>query len=139
MNNLDEFSFHRVRKNPELNMAPLVDMVFLLLIFFLVTTTFSGETGVNVRKPKAKTAAYLSRESILVAVTREGTVHINNRRVDLSTLHKIIENTLKERLDSSVIIIVDKFSLTGRVIEVMDECKSAGAEKISLAALKKEE
>ena len=138
MNDLRTFSLRRERKKPELNIAPLVDMVFLLLIFFLVSTTFSRETGVGVRKPKAKTASYLSRESILVAVTKEGTIHINNRKVDIETLHSIIKDTLEERQDSPVIIIADKHSLTGRIIEVMDECKSAGAQNLSLAALKKE-
>ncbi len=138
MDKISEFSFRKVRKTPELNIAPLVDMVFLLLIFFLVSTTFSRETGVDVRKPKAQTAQTLSRESILVAITREGTIHINNRKVDLETLHRIVKETLDERQDSPVIIIADKASLTGRMIEVMDECKLAGAEKISLSALKEE-
>ena len=138
MNNLRGFLPRKVRKTPEISIAPLVDMVFLLLIFFLVSTTFSRETGVDVRKPKAQTAKVLSRESILVAVTREGTIHINNQRVDLETLHRIIKKTLKERPGSPVIIIADKFSLTGRAIEVLDECKLAGAEKISLASLKEE-
>ncbi len=138
MNNLKEFSLRRARKKPELNIAPLVDMVFLLLIFFLVSTTFSRETGVDVRKPKAKTASYLSRESILVAVTREGTIHINNRRVDMETLYRIIKDALEKRPDSPVIIIADKHSLTGRIIEVMDECKLAGVQSLSLATLKEE-
>ena len=136
MDNLTGFSFRRERKKPELNIAPLVDMVFLLLIFFLVSTTFSRETGVNVRKPKAKTSSYLSRESILVAITREGAIHINNRKVNLETLHRIIKDAMEERPDNPVIIIADKSSLTGRIIEVMDECKLAGAQKISLAALR---
>jgi len=138
MNNLGEFSIRRQRKKPELNIAPLVDMVFLLLIFFLVSTTFSRETGVDIRKPKAKTATYLSRESILVAVTKEGSIHINNRRVDLETLHRIIKDILKQKPDSPVIIIADKESLTGRIIEVMDKCKLAGTKNISLSALKEE-
>jgi biopolymer transport protein ExbD len=136
---LTEFLPPKVRKTPELSIAPLVDMVFLLLIFFLVSTTFSRETGVDVRKPKAQTAQALSRESILVAIAREGTIHIHNQRVDLETLHRIIKKTLEERPGSPVIIIADKFSLTGRTIEVMDECKLAGAERISLAALREEE
>ena len=138
MNNLGKFSIRRQRKNPEINIAPLVDMVFLLLIFFLVSTTFHRETGVEVRKPKAKTAGYLSRESILVAVTKEGSIHINNRRVDLETLYRIIKDTLKQKPDSPVIIIADKESLTGRIIEVMDKCRQAGAKNISLSALKEE-
>jgi len=91
-----------------------------------------------VRKPKAKTASFLSKESILVAVTREGSIHINDRQVDLDELHRIIKDALDGSHDSSVIIIADKGSLTGRIIEVMDECKSAGARNLSLAALKEQ-
>ena len=138
MNGLKGIFYRKQRNAPELNIAPLVDMVFLLLIFFLVTTTFSRETGVDVHKPKAKTARALSRESILVAVTKGGTIHINNRKVDLEMLNRIIKDALIDKPGSSVIIIADKSSSTGRVIEVMDECKSAGAEKISLAAMKEE-
>ncbi|MCK5534251.1 biopolymer transporter ExbD [bacterium] len=138
MSELKGFSYRRERKTPELNISPLVDMVFLLLIFFLVTTTFSRETGVEVHKPKAKTARTLSRESVLISVTKEGTIHINNRKVDLEELNRIIKETLRNKTDSSIIIIVDKVSFTGRVIAVMDECKQAGAERISLAAMKEE-
>jgi len=138
MNNMSKFSFKGIRKTPDINISPLVDMVFLLLIFFVVTTTFSRETGVVVRKPKAKTASFLSKESILVAVTREGSIHINDRQVDLDELHRIIKDALDGSHDSSVIIIADKGSLTGRIIEVMDECKSAGARNLSLAALKEQ-
>lgn len=138
MNGIAGFSVRKKRGKPELNMAPLVDMVFLLLIFFLVSTTFSQQTGVDVRKPKARTAQSLSRESILVGVTKEGTIHINNRRVDLDTLHRIVKDALEKKADTSVIVIADKSSLTGRIIEVMDECKLAGAERISIAALREE-
>ena len=138
MDDLERFSLRKLRKKPELNIAPMVDMVFLLLIFFLVSTTFSRETGVDVRKPKAKTASYLPRESVLVAVTREGSIHVNNRRVDLETLHNIIRNTLNQKPDSPVIIIADKHSLTGRIIQVMDECKLAGVQNLSLSALKED-
>lgn len=139
MSDISEFSFRKMRKTPELNISPLVDMVFLLLIFFLVSTTFSRETGVSVRKPKAKTASALSRESVLVAVTADGDIHINNRRVDLETLSGILKDLLKEKPESPVIIVADKESFTGRIIQVMDVCKQAGAQNLSLAALKEKE
>lgn len=138
MHKLTGFSFRSLKRRPEINIAPLVDMVFLLLIFFLVSTTFSRETGVNVSKPKAQTAQALSRESILVAVTKEGTIHIHNRKVDLKALYKVVKEILDERPDSPVIIVADKSSLTGRIIDVMDECKLAGATRVSLAALQEE-
>lgn len=139
MSNLPGISLRRERKKPEINVSPLVDMVFLLLIFFLVTTNFSRETGVDVRKPKAQSAQSLSRESILVAITREGNIHINDHKVDKKTLQRIIKETLSKTPDSSIIIVADNESLTGKMIEVMDACKLAGAEKISVSALKEEE
>ena len=126
------------RDVPEISGGAMADIAFMLLIFFLVTTTFSTETGVDVHKPKANTARALSRESILVAVTKEGSIHINNHKVDLEILNSMIKEIIRDRPDSSVIIIADKFSETGRVIEVMDECKSAGAQNLSLAAMKEE-
>lgn len=124
------------QKGPEINIAPLVDMVFLLLIFFLVTTTFSKETGVTVNKPQAKTAASLTKENIMIAVTERGTIHIHNREVDLKSLNTIVRRIIENRPDSSVVIIADENTRTGLVVDVMDECKQAGAKKISLAALK---
>ena len=123
-------------KGPEINIAPLVDMVFLLLIFFLVTTTFSKETGVSVNKPQAQTATPLTRDNIMIAVTEKGTIHIHNREVDLRGLNPIIRRIIQNRPESSVVIIADENARTGLVVEVMDECKLAGAKKISLAALK---
>ncbi|MEW6557119.1 MAG: biopolymer transporter ExbD [Elusimicrobiota bacterium] len=119
MNNLSDYSLRRNKKMPEINMAPMVDIVFQLIIFFLVAATFTLETGVTVRKPKASTASEVSRESIFVAVTKEGTIHINKRQVDRTTLNKIIKDTLGKTADRPVVIIADKDSLTGTVIEVI--------------------
>jgi biopolymer transport protein ExbD len=124
------------RKGPEINIAPLVDMVFLLLIFFLVTTTFSKETGVTVNKPKAQTARSLTRENIMIAVTERGSINIHNREVDLRSLNAIVRRIIQNRPESRVVIIADENARTGLVVDVMDECKLAGAKKISLAARK---
>ena len=138
MDSSSVYSFRKNRKTPEINMAPMVDIVFQLIIFFLVAATFIRETGVTVRKPKATTATEVSRESIFVAVTKEGTIHINNRQVDMAMLNKIIKDTVGENVDRPVIIVADKNSLTGLVVEVMDECKLAGAKNLSIAASKEE-
>ncbi|MFH1423332.1 MAG: biopolymer transporter ExbD [Planctomycetota bacterium] len=122
------------RKKPEISIAPLIDMVFILLLFFLVTTSFSRETGVEVSRPVAATATPAGRENILVAVTERGTVHINERAVDLRTLRTILERELRRHPTGTVIIAADKSSKTGIVVDVIDECKLAGAKKISLAS-----
>jgi biopolymer transport protein ExbD len=121
-------------KNLELNIAPLIDMVFILLIFFLVTTSFVKETGVDVSRPTASTAVSKTKTTILIGVTRENTIHIDRRRVDVRTVRANVERALAENPEGSVVIVADKESLTGLVITVMDACKLAGATNVSIAA-----
>ena len=123
-----------VRKNLEINIAPLIDMVFILLIFFLVTTSFVKETGVDISRPSASTAVSSKGAVILIGITQENRVYMDRREIDIRSVRANIERALAETPDSSVIIVADKKSSTGTVINVMDNCKIAGAEKVSLAA-----
>ncbi len=122
------------KKNLELNIAPLIDMVFILLIFFLVTTSFVKETGVDISRPAATTAVTKTGATILIAVTEEDTVHMDRREIDLRAVRANVERALAENPEASVVIVADKKSSTGLVIHVMDHCKLAGAENVSLAA-----
>jgi biopolymer transport protein ExbD len=124
----------RERRKPEVTIAPLIDMVFLLLLFFLLTATFARETGVEVSRPTAATAKSVGRENVLIAVTDRGTIHINERSVDLRTLRSILENQLRRSPTGTVVVVADKRAKTGIVVDVIDECKLAGAKKISLAS-----
>jgi len=121
-------------KPAELNMAPLIDMVFILLIFFLVTTSFVKETGVDINRPTAGSAVSKEKASILVAVTAGGRVYIDKREIDVRAVRANVERALAENPESQVLVIADKESLTGTVIMVMDGCRLAGAENVSLAA-----
>jgi len=127
----------RPRREPQVGIAPLIDMVFILLIFFLVTTSFVRETGVTVSRPVAVTAQTLEKQTILVAVTDKGTIHINQRQVDIVSLRRAIEKELRRKPGRPVVIVADRSSNTGRVVEVIDSCKLAGAKKVSLASVKK--
>ncbi len=127
----------RRRREPQVGIAPLIDMVFILLIFFLATTSFARETGVTVNKPAAVTAEALQKQSILVAITSKGTIHINQRQVDPAGLRTVLRRTLRRRARSSVVIIADRSASAGRIVEVIDACKLAGAEKVSLASIRK--
>ncbi|MBU1194371.1 MAG: biopolymer transporter ExbD [Proteobacteria bacterium] len=121
-------------KNLELNIAPLIDMVFILLIFFLVTTSFLKETGVDISRPTASTAVSKTATTILIGVTKDNTIHIDRREVDIRAVRANVERALAENPDGSVVIVADKESLTGLVINVMDACKLAGAQNVSIAA-----
>ena len=118
----------------ELNIAPLIDMVFILLIFFLVTTSFVKETGVDISRPAASTAVSKTGTTILIGITRDCTIHMDKREIDIRAVRANVERALAENPEASVVIVADKESLTGLVINVMDSCKIAGAENVSLAA-----
>jgi biopolymer transport protein ExbD len=94
------------------------------------------ETGVEVSKPKASSAKPTSQKSILIGITREGTVHVYGRQVNLDRLKIIVERETTKQPDISVVIIADRAVDVGRAVEVMDNCMVAGATKISLAASK---
>ncbi len=122
------------KNNLELNIAPLIDMVFILLIFFLVTTSFVKETGVDISRPAASTAVSKTGTTILIGITRDSTIHMDKREIDVRAVRANVERALAENPEASVVIVADKESLTGLVITVMDSCKMAGAENVSLAA-----
>ena len=123
------------RNNVQVDIAPLMDMVFILLIFFIVTSTFTRETGVEVNKPKAESATDLNKKSILIAITREGFIHVNERQVDLGGLGDVLQQLLLRSPEREVVLIADKNSLTGKMVQVMDVCNLSGVTKISVAAL----
>lgn len=132
---MSAFGIRRKKRNAAvIDIAPMMDMVFILLIFFIVTSTFTRETGLDVTKPRASTATDLARESILVGVSRQGTVHINETRVNISSLRSILQGMMAEAPDRPVIIVADRGAPTGKVVDVMDECNLAHVSKVSLAA-----
>ncbi len=120
----------------EVNMGPLIDMVFILLIFFVITTNFNRQTGVDVSKPKAKTAISQGQKTILVGVTREGTVHVYGRQVTPERLRMLVEEEVTRNPQTSIVIIADQDAAIGKAVLVMDQCALAGAEKVSIAAEK---
>ncbi len=123
-------------REAEINLSPLIDLVFLLLIFFMVTTSFVRETGVDVQRPSASTATLTENGNILVAVSRVGTIHFDGKQIDIRSVRSHITRALSENPEGSVVIIADKVSYTGLVIRVMDQCRLAGAERVSVAASK---
>ncbi len=117
-----------------LDMAPLIDMVFILLIFFLVTTSFVKETGIEVKRPKAATAAADLKAGILIAIDRQNRIFMDHREIDVRAVRANVERALAENPSRSVIVVADAESSTGVAVKVMDGCRMAGAESVSLAA-----
>ncbi|MCL2282757.1 MAG: biopolymer transporter ExbD [Fibromonadales bacterium] len=137
-NNVDFLeSKPKQRREASIDIAPLMDMVFILLIFFIVTSTFTRETGVEVSKPQAQTASQLEKENILIAITRDGTIHIEERQVDLAGLSDVLKGILAKNPEREAVLIADKNAITERLVSVIDACTLAGVKKVSIAALNK--
>ena len=122
------------RSTVELNIAPLIDMVFILLIFFLVNTSFVKESGIEVNRPSASTATIQEKAAIMISVDKENRVYMENREIDVRAVRANVERALAENPEGGVVVVSDKASNAGIVISVMDGCRMAGADNISLAA-----
>lgn len=118
----------------EINITPMLDIVFIMLIFFIVTTSFVKETGIDVSRPTAQTAQNKPKGSILIAVRENGEVWMNKREIELRAVRANVERAHAENPEGSVVIIADKSSETGVLVEVMDQVKLAGVDAISVAA-----
>lgn len=122
------------RESTELNIAPLIDMVFILLIFFLVNTSFVKETGIDVSRPSANTATVREKANILIAIDEKNRVFMDEHEIDVRAVRANVERALAESPESDVVVVADKGSDTGVAIDVMDGCRMAGAENVALAA-----
>lgn len=118
----------------ELNMAPLIDMVFILLIFFIVNTSFVKETGIEVTRPTASTATVQNKATILIAIDQENRIFMDHREIDPRAVRANVERAMAENPEGAIVVVADKFSNTGIAIQVMDGCRMAGAQNVSLAA-----
>jgi biopolymer transport protein ExbD len=121
-----------------IDMAPLIDMTFLLLIFFMVTTSFVKETGIDVMRSTAATAEVKDRGNVMIGVNSDGDVYMEGKKVDLRSVRSLVERALAEDPDAGVVVVADKNSNTGDVVRVMDQCRLAGAQNVSLAAKREE-
>ena len=133
----------RFRRNTDDNseagvdISPLIDCVFILLIFFIVTTTFVEETGVEVDKPQAASSVQLEKTSVLLAITDKGEIVYGGREIGVAGVQPLVKRMMQKE-EVPVIIQADQNVLSGLLVRVIDEAKLAGAVKVSIATLKKQ-
>lgn len=120
----------------ELDMTPMLDIVFIMLIFFIVTTSFVKESGVTVSTPQADTAAQQDNANIFIAITADGEVWVDRRPVDPRSVRAIVARLHADNPEGSVIIQSDEEASTRMLVEVMDQVRLAGVEGIAIAAEK---
>lgn len=115
-----------------IDMSPMIDCVFILLIFFIVTTTFVDETGVEVDKPQAASAVRLEKTSILIALTDKGEVVYGGSEIGMGGVQPLVRRMLQKET-VPVVVQADSAAPSGLLVRVIDEAKLGGAEKVSLA------
>ena len=117
-----------------IDITPMLDVVFIMLIFFIVTSNFVKETGIEVNRPNAPTATVKEKANILVAIDKDNIIWIDQRPVDVRKLSPLIERLHAENPQGSVVIQADKESKTDWLIKVMDAARSAGISDIAIGA-----
>lgn len=118
----------------QIDMTPMLDVVFIMLIFFIVTSSFVRETGVDVSRPSAETAVSTDAGSVQIGITANDEIWIDKRRIDPRAVRANVEKALAENSGAAVVIVADEGSNTSVLIKVMDQARLAGAENISIAA-----
>ena len=123
-----------IEEDSGIDLTPMLDVVFIMLIFFIVSTSFVKESGIQVNRPSAATAEKKERANILVAINAGGDIWIQKRKVDIRSVRANIERMHAESPEGSVVIQADQKSQNGLLVQVMDQIRLAGVENISLAA-----
>ena len=123
---------------PEINLTPMIDMVFILLIFFLVASSFVKEAGIEVNRPVAQTAQTQGRGTIRIALSETGEIWMERRSIDVRAVRANVERMLAESPEASVVVLADETAHTGLLVQVMDQVRLAGVNDIAVAARQQE-
>jgi len=117
-----------------IDLAPMLDFVLNLLIFFIITTSFVKEAGISVDRPEALTAEFHESGNILIAIRSNGDIWMDRRQVELREVRPIVERLHIERPDDTVVVIGDKAAPAALLAQVMDEVKLGGIDEVSVGA-----
>lgn len=125
---------HSSAEEAQIDLTPMLDVTFIMLIFFIVTTSFVKEAGLDVRKPEAMTTEAKIRASIMIAVSETGQVWMQKRQIELDAVRPLVEAAKSENPEGSAMIIADRGAPAGVVIAVMDQARLGGVTDIAIAA-----
>ena len=118
----------------DINITPMLDIVFIMLIFFIVTTSFVKEPGIDPRRATAETSEPKPHGNILIGVSPDGQIWMNIRRIEITDIRQMVEEAVNENPESSAVVVSDQESPTGVVIDIMDQVRAGGVINISIAA-----
>jgi len=118
----------------ELDMTPMLDIVFIMLIFFVVTTSFVKESGIDVNRPQASTAERKERGNVMIAISDSGEIWIDKHKVDIRAVRATVERLRAETPGAAVVIQGDQSAQIGLLVKVMDQVRRGGITNVSIAA-----
>lgn len=117
-----------------INVVPLIDVVFILLLFFIVTSVFVDETGVEIDRPRAASQSQLDKNSVLIGITATGQVFHGGREIGVAGVRAVVSKLAKEN-STPVIIQADKAAPTEATVSVLDEAKLGGAKNVFVSTI----
>ena len=123
----------RTRYGVQVPLTSLIDIVFLLLIYFLLTTNFMVEQGIDVNLPKAKASAAQKHQEVTVYIDREGCVYLGKTKIEFNDLFDRLQERIQETPNGLVVIKADRSVSVDRAVQLMDMARSAGAGRLFLA------
>ena len=129
------------RRNDEeaqINITPMLDIVFIMLIFFIVTTSFVKEIGLDVSRPSKAPPKEVKQSAVIaIRIAANGIVEVNNRVVDVRAVRANVQSALAAKPDAIVVVVADRDADAGLMVQIIDQAREAGAENVSLAATAK--
>jgi biopolymer transport protein ExbD len=125
---------HARTEDAEINITPMLDIVFIMLIFFIVTTSFTKETGASIVKPLAERAAALQNGTILIGIRSNDDIWMARRRIELREVRQMVERARAENPEGSVVVVADRGARIGTLTQVMDQVRQAGVNGVAISA-----
>ncbi len=130
---------HRKRRDEtDINITPMLDVVFIMLIFFIVTTSFVKEYGIDVSRPSNNAAIKSEKGNIVIQIQSGGVISVNKKTVDIGGVRPNVERLRAENPDAAVVVAAEVGSPTGIMVQVIDQARQAGAQGVSIASLNPE-
>jgi biopolymer transport protein ExbD len=115
----------------QIDIAPLIDVIFQLLIFFMLSSSFTFQSGINVKLPRAVTSDVIKEENFIITITGENIIYLNGRIMTIKELRKIL--TQDNNTSRPILIKSDRRASVGRIVDVWDLCRNLGIERINIA------
>jgi biopolymer transport protein ExbD len=125
---------HRGVDEAEIDMTPMLDVTFIMLIFFIVTTSFVKEAGINVSRPSSAAAPTKQvNKLIVIEIRQDGTIVMDNRQIDVGSIRDNVQKDLAANANGTVVIVANGKAKAGLMVTAIDQARSAGAKKVSIA------